>query len=44
MEEAWRLKREMRMMWFWRLVGRLYPARMREEFRRMSGAVVLERI
>lgn len=44
MEEAERLDREMKMMWLWRFVGRFYPARMREEFRRMSGTVVLERI
>ncbi len=43
MEEAHRLHREMRGMWFWRLVGRLYPRRMQEEFRRMSGIVLLER-
>jgi len=43
MEEARRLKREMRMMWLWRLMGRLYPAKTREEFRRMSGIVLLER-
>jgi len=44
MQEAERLDREMKMMWLWRFVGRLYPKRMREEFRRMSGIVVLERI
>lgn len=44
MEEAERLDREMRMMWLWKFLGRFYPARMREEFRRMSGTVVLERI
>jgi methyltransferase (TIGR00027 family) len=46
MEEAERLDREMksRMMWLWKLMGRLSPERMREEFRRMSGTVVLERI
>ena len=43
-EEAERLDREMKMMWFWKLLGRLYPERLREEFRRMSGIVVLERI
>jgi methyltransferase (TIGR00027 family) len=43
-EEAERLDREMKMMWLWKLLGRLYPERMREEFRRMSGIVVLERI
>lgn len=44
MEEAQRLDREMKMMWLWRFLGKFYPARMREEFRRMSGIVVLERI
>jgi methyltransferase (TIGR00027 family) len=44
MEEAGRLNREMKMMWLWKFLGRFYPARMREEFRRMSGIVVLERI
>lgn len=44
MEEAERLDREMRMMWLWKFIGRFYPARMREQFRRMSGIVVLERI
>lgn len=44
MEEAERLQREMKMMWLWKFLGRFYPARMREEFRRMSGIVVLERI
>ncbi len=43
MEEARRLKREMRMMWLWRLMGRLYPAKTRDAFRRMSGIVLLER-
>jgi methyltransferase (TIGR00027 family) len=43
MDEAHRLDREMRMMWLWRLMGRLYPAKTREEFRRMSGIVLLER-
>lgn len=43
MDEAHRLKREMRMMWLWRAIGRLYPAGKREEFRRMSGIVLLER-
>ncbi|MBA2685270.1 MAG: class I SAM-dependent methyltransferase [Gemmatimonadaceae bacterium] len=44
MEEAERLDREMKMMWLWRFLGRFYPAKMRDEFRRMSGTVVLERI
>ncbi|MEP7087380.1 MAG: class I SAM-dependent methyltransferase [Gemmatimonadota bacterium] len=44
MAEAERLDREMKMMWLWRFLGRFYPAKMRDEFRRMSGTVVLERI
>jgi O-methyltransferase involved in polyketide biosynthesis len=43
MEEAHRLHREMRMMWLWRFMGRFYPAKTRDEFRRMSGIVLLER-
>lgn len=43
MEEARRLRREMRMMWLWRLLGRLGSAERREEMRRMSGTVLLER-
>jgi methyltransferase (TIGR00027 family) len=43
MEEAQRLKREMAMMWFWRFLGRFYPARTRAEFQRMSGIVLLGR-
>ena len=41
-EESLRLKRTMRLAWLWRLVGRLYPKRKREEFRRFSGIVMLE--
>jgi methyltransferase (TIGR00027 family) len=44
MEEAQRLKREMKGAAIWRFLGHFYPARLREEFRRMSGTVVLERI
>jgi methyltransferase (TIGR00027 family) len=43
MDEARRLKREFRMMWFWRLLGRLRSRAQREVFRRFSGFVVLER-
>ena len=42
-EEARRLKREMRGMWLWRALARLRSKRVREEFRRFSGAVLLER-
>jgi len=44
MQEAERLDREMKMMWLWKAIGRLYPARMREQFRRMSGVALLERV
>ena len=43
MEEAHRLKRGMPMMWLWRIIARLSPAAKREEFRRFSGMVLLER-
>jgi len=43
MEEARRLNREMKGMWFWRFLMRFYPKRIREEFRKMSGFVLLER-
>jgi methyltransferase (TIGR00027 family) len=42
-EESLRLKRTMRLAWLWQLIGRLYPKRKREEFRRFSGIVLLER-
>jgi methyltransferase (TIGR00027 family) len=42
-EESLRLKRSMRFAGFWNLVGKLYPKKMREEMRRMSGIVLLER-
>jgi methyltransferase (TIGR00027 family) len=42
-EEARRLRREMRGMWFWRLISHLYPKKLQEEFRRMSGIVLLDR-
>lgn len=42
-DEAKRLKRTMRGMWFWNLVANLYPKRVREQFRRFSGYVVLAR-
>lgn len=43
LEEAHRLGREMPMMWLWRLLGRLSSPARREETRRMSGFVLLER-
>ncbi len=43
MEEARRLNREMKFMPVWRFIGRFYPKKAREEFRRMSGIVLLQR-
>src|SRR5919197_625356 len=42
-EEARRLKRTMRLAWLWNLIGKLYPKRKREEWRRFSGIVLLKR-
>ena len=42
-EESLRLKRTMPLAWLWNLVGKLYPKSRRDEFRRMSGIVLLER-
>jgi methyltransferase (TIGR00027 family) len=42
-EEAHRLGREMRLMWLWRALSRLYPAKRREAFRTMNGVYMLER-
>jgi methyltransferase (TIGR00027 family) len=42
-EEARRLHRTMKGAWFWNAIGRLYPKRVREGFRRFSGIVLLER-
>lgn len=43
LDEARRLRREMRLMWLWRFLGRLGSAERRERIRRFSGFVVLER-
>jgi len=43
-EEAQRLNRTMKGAWIWNLLGKLMPERKREEFRRFSGYVVLERV
>ncbi|MEO7457129.1 MAG: class I SAM-dependent methyltransferase [Gemmatimonadaceae bacterium] len=43
MSEAQRLKRGVRMMWLWSLIGRLMPAKSRNEMFRMSGQLLLER-
>jgi len=42
-EESLRLKRTMPMAWLWNLIGKLYPKKKREEFRRFSGIVLLQR-
>jgi len=43
-EDAHRLRREMRYAWIWRLMARLASPARREEYRRMSGFVLLERV
>ncbi len=43
-EEAKRLNRTMKGAWLWDLMGRLMPKEKREQFRRFSGYVLLERI
>lgn len=42
MEEARRLRREMRMMWLWRALSVFTSAKRRDEYRRFSGTVLLE--
>lgn len=42
-DEARRLNREMKYMWFWRFVMRFYPKRVKEQFKRFAGIVLLER-
>ena len=44
MEEARRLRREMRMMWFWRFLTRFMPAARRAKMKRFSGTMLLERV
>jgi methyltransferase (TIGR00027 family) len=43
-DEALRLNRTMRGARFWTFLGRFYPKKVRESFRRFSGLVLLERI
>jgi len=43
-EEAHRLGRDMPMAWLWRLLGRLQSEARREQARRMSGIVRLDRV
>ena len=44
LEEAHRIGREMPLMWLWRLLSRLSSPAKREETRRISGFVLLERV
>ena len=43
MDDAHRLRREARGMWFWRLLGKLASKQKQEEFRRFAGNLLLER-
>lgn len=42
-DESLRLKRTMRFAPFWKFVGRFYPKKMQEKFKRFSGIVLMER-
>jgi methyltransferase (TIGR00027 family) len=42
-DEARRLRREMRLMWLWRFLGRFASAARQAEFRRFAGYILLER-
>jgi methyltransferase (TIGR00027 family) len=44
MEEARRLKREMPMMWLWRILGSLNSKKRKAEMKRISGAVLMGRM
>jgi methyltransferase (TIGR00027 family) len=44
MEDARRLNREMKMMWLWRLLGRLRSKKVQADFARFSGVVLMERM
>ena len=44
LEEAHRIGREMPLMWFWRLLTRFSSQEKRDEARRVSGFVLLERV
>ena len=43
-EEARRLRREMRGMWFWRWISVFWPRKQREIWRRFAGYVLFERV
>jgi len=42
-EESRRLKRDMQGAWIWRLIVKFFPRRIREEWRRIAGYLLLER-
>ena len=44
LEESARLHRQMPGSWIWRILGAFSSAKRREEFRRMSGYVLFERV
>jgi hypothetical protein len=44
MDEAIRLKRTMRFARVWQFLGLFAPKKSREEFKRFSGIVLLERV
>ena len=44
MEDARRLKREMSMMWLWRFLSIFSSPKRKEEFKRFSGVVLMERL
>jgi len=43
-DESLRLHRSMKGAWFWNLLGKVAPQKKREEFKRFSGMVLLERV
>lgn len=43
-DDARRLKREMPGAWFWRFLLLFYPKRVKEQFKRFAGNVLLERV
>jgi len=44
MEDARRLHRQMKFMWFWRFLGKLRSKEVQKEWSRFSGTVLLERM
>ena len=43
-DDARRLHREMKFMWFWRFLSIFSPKRVKEEFKRFAGNALLERV